>query len=53
MNFSNVVNPLPLMVNFENMKEFILERNLTNEDNIVKPIHNKVTSNYIKAHTKE
>ena len=34
MNVSTVVNPLPLMVNFKVMKEFILERNLTNVMNI-------------------
>ena len=48
MNVSNVVNPLPLMVNFENMKEFILERNLTNVINVVKPLQNTVLSKGIK-----
>jgi hypothetical protein len=50
MNVSTVVNPLPLVVNFKVMKEFILERNLTNVINVVKPILNQVTSKYIKEH---
>ena len=42
MNVSNVVNPLLLMVNLENMKEFILERKVINVYNMVKPSHNQL-----------
>ena len=48
MNVSNVVNPLPLMVNFKVMKEFTLEKNLTNVINVEKPLHDTVISNCIK-----
>lgn len=50
MTVSNLVNSLPLMVNLHNIKEFILERNLTNIVNVVKPFHNQAISNYIKEH---
>jgi hypothetical protein len=32
------------------MKEFILERNLTDVINVIKPFHNMVVFKYIKAH---
>ena len=32
------------------MKEFILERNLTDVINVIKPLHNMVVFKYIKAH---
>ena len=50
MNVSNVVNPLPLMVNFKNMKEFILERNLTSVMNAVKPLYAMLVSKNIMPH---
>ena len=52
MSVSNVVNLLPLLVNFKSTKEFILERNPTTTVN-VKPTHNQVTSKYMKEHTLE
>jgi hypothetical protein len=47
MNVSNVVNHLTSMIYLENIKEFILERNLTNVINVVKPLLNKVISKHI------
>ena len=53
MDIINVVNPLQDPVVFNNIKGYILERNLINAINVVKPLQDAVIAKIIKEHTLE
>ncbi|GAA9464594.1 hypothetical protein HpHA290_15140 [Helicobacter pylori] len=48
MDVSTVVKPLYVRMILKNIKEHILERNLTNVMNVVKPLYVTLVSEHIK-----
>ena len=48
MNVSCVIKPLQIRIILKDMKEFTLERNLTNVMTVVSPLRVTLVSEYIK-----